>query len=125
MLVQKVAEQESELSKFSDKKLKAQTAKFRERLKNGEGIDNLLVEAFASVREASKRTLGLRHFDEQILGGIFLHQGFISEMKTGEGKNTHCCPSSLPKCVRGKRSPYRHCQRLSCKKRCRMDGNNL
>ncbi len=86
VLVQKVAEQESELSKFSDKKLKAQTAKFRERLKNGEGIDNLLVEAFASVREASKRTLGLRHFDEQILGGIFLHQGFISEMKTGEGK---------------------------------------
>ena len=85
-LVKKVAEQETELLKFSDGELKAQTIKFKEQLKSGEKIDKLLVEAFATVREASKRALGLRHFDEQILGGIFLHQGFISEMKTGEGK---------------------------------------
>ena len=77
---------EPELEKLSDDDLKARTAAFRQRLEAGETIDDIMVEAFATVREASKRTLGLRHFDVQMLGGIVLHRGQIAEMKTGEGK---------------------------------------
>jgi preprotein translocase subunit SecA len=71
---------------LSDDQLRAKTAEFRERLKDGEPLDNLLPEAFATVREAAKRTLGQRHFDAQLVGGMVLHSGKISEMKTGEGK---------------------------------------
>src|SRR3546814_8485367 len=71
---------------LSDTELKARTDWFRERLAKGETLDDLLVEAFATVREASKRTLGMRHFDVQLIGGMVLHSGYISEMKTGEGK---------------------------------------
>ncbi|TMC30220.1 MAG: preprotein translocase subunit SecA [Chloroflexi bacterium] len=74
------------LEKLSDEELKAKTAEFRQRLEQGEALDDLLVEAFAVVREASRRTIGLRHFDVQHVGGIVLHQGKIAEMKTGEGK---------------------------------------
>jgi preprotein translocase subunit SecA len=77
---------EPELEKLSDEALAARTATFRERLKAGETVDSLLVEAFATVREAAKRTLGQRHFDVQLLGGMVQHRGKISEMKTGEGK---------------------------------------
>ena len=77
---------EPELEKLSDDALKARTATFRQRLEAGESVDDIMVEAFATVREASKRTLGLRHFDVQMLGGIVLHRGQIAEMKTGEGK---------------------------------------
>jgi preprotein translocase subunit SecA len=77
---------EPEISRLSDERLRAKTAEFRTRLANGEDLDNLLHEAFACVREASKRTLGLRHFDVQLIGGLVLHQGKISEMRTGEGK---------------------------------------
>ena len=62
------------------------TAWLRERLENGEPLDDLLLDAFATVREAAKRTLGQRHFDVQLMGGIVLHRGMIAEMKTGEGK---------------------------------------
>jgi len=84
--VQKINELEKEYEHLSDSALKGKTAEFKDTINKGEGIEKLLVDAFAVVREASKRTLGLRHFDEQILGGIFLHEGSISEMKTGEGK---------------------------------------
>ena len=77
---------EPELEKLSDAELRARTEWFRKRLAEGETLDDLLVEAFATVREASKRTLGQRHFDVQLMGGMVLHQGKISEMKTGEGK---------------------------------------
>src|SRR6187200_148898 len=77
---------EPELAKLSDEQLRAKTAEFRERLAKGETLDDLLVEAFAVVREAAKRTLGQRHFDVQLKGGMVLHQGKIAEMKTGEGK---------------------------------------
>ena len=77
---------ESGLEGLSDDALRARTPELRQRLENGESVDELLVEAFATVREASKRTLGQRHFDVQMLGGIVLHRGMISEMKTGEGK---------------------------------------
>ncbi|MED5530809.1 MAG: preprotein translocase subunit SecA, partial [Pseudomonadota bacterium] len=85
-LVQKINELEKEYEHLSDSELKGKTAQFKDAINKGEGIEKLLVDSFAVVREASKRTLGLRHFDEQILGGIFLHEGSISEMKTGEGK---------------------------------------
>ena len=77
---------ESEIRKLSDDQLKGKTAEFRQRLENGEELDDLLPEAFAVVREASTRILGMRPFDVQMIGGIVLHQGRISEMKTGEGK---------------------------------------
>ena len=71
---------------LSDEALRARTAEFRQRLADGAELDDLLVEAFATVREAAKRTLGQRHFDVQLMGGIVLHRGMIAEMKTGEGK---------------------------------------
>jgi len=77
---------ESELEKLSAEALQARTPWFRERLNLGESLDTILVEAFATVREAAKRTLGQRHYDVQLLGGMVLHQGKIAEMKTGEGK---------------------------------------
>ncbi|MDP7651307.1 MAG: preprotein translocase subunit SecA, partial [Rhodospirillales bacterium] len=77
---------ESELEALSDDALRARTPALRQRLENGETKDDLLVEAFATVREAAKRTLGQRHFDVQLLGGMVLHKGMIAEMKTGEGK---------------------------------------
>jgi len=85
-VVEKINSLESEFEKFSDEKLKEKTAEFKERLKKGEILDDILPEAFALVREAAKRTLKQRHFDVQLMGGIVLHQGKIAEMKTGEGK---------------------------------------
>ncbi|MCD8317191.1 MAG: preprotein translocase subunit SecA [Eggerthellaceae bacterium] len=77
---------EPEMQERSDAELRALTAEFRERYKNGESLDSMLPEAFAAVREASVRTLGLRHFEVQLIGGMALHEGQIAEMKTGEGK---------------------------------------
>ncbi|MCK1740259.1 preprotein translocase subunit SecA [Bradyrhizobium sp. 139] len=77
---------EPEVSNLSDEALKARTAEFRKQIAEGKTLDDLLVPAFATVREAAKRTLGQRHFDVQLIGGIVLHEGDIAEMKTGEGK---------------------------------------
>jgi len=77
---------EAEVSKLSDEALKARTADFKKQLAEGKTLDDLLVPAFATVREAAKRTLGQRHFDVQLIGGMVLHEGDIAEMKTGEGK---------------------------------------
>jgi preprotein translocase subunit SecA len=77
---------EPQMEKLSDGELRAKTQEFRDRLAKGEALDNLLHEAFATVREAAKRTLGQRHFDVQLVGGAVLHSGRISEMRTGEGK---------------------------------------
>ena len=85
-IVAKINDLEPEYEKLSDEELKNKTNIFKERLANGETLDDILVEAFATVREASKRVLGLRHYDVQLIGGIVLHQGKITEMKTGEGK---------------------------------------
>jgi preprotein translocase subunit SecA len=84
--VAKINALEPELEKLSDEALRAKTTEFRERIAKGETVDDLLVEAFAVVREAAKRTLGQRHFDVQLKGGMVLHSGKIAEMKTGEGK---------------------------------------
>src|SRR5919202_90922 len=74
------------MEQLSDAELRAKTDEFRERLDGGETLDDVLHEAFAVVREASRRTLGMRPFDVQVMGGIVLHEGKIAEMKTGEGK---------------------------------------
>jgi len=85
-LVKKVNALASDYEKLSDDALKAKTQEFRDRLAQGEKLDNLLPEAFATVREASTRVFGMRHFDVQLIGGMILHDGKIAEMKTGEGK---------------------------------------
>ncbi len=85
-LVEKINALEPEFESLSDQQLIEKTAELRQRHRDGETLDDLLVEAFANCREAAKRALGLRAFDTQLMGGIFLHQGNISEMKTGEGK---------------------------------------
>ena len=84
--VDAIAALETDLEPLSDSDVRARTDQYRARLKNGAEPDDLLVEAFATVREAAKRTLGQRHFDAQLIGGIVLHEGRIAEMKTGEGK---------------------------------------
>ena len=85
-IVDKINGLEEEMSNLSDKELREKTDYFRNQLKEGKSLDDILPEAFAVVREASKRVLGMRHFDVQLIGGIILHQGRIAEMKTGEGK---------------------------------------
>src|SRR5438105_1456168 len=85
-IVARINEMEPEMTALSDADLKGKTAEFRQRLANGEALDSLLPEAFAVVRETSKRTLGMRQFDVQVIGAAVLHQGRIAEMKTGEGK---------------------------------------
>ena len=84
--VEKINGLEAEISKLSDSELRNKTNEFKDKLKNGSSLNDILPEAFAVCREASKRVLGMRHFDVQLIGGIILHQGRIAEMKTGEGK---------------------------------------
>ena len=86
LVVDKINALEPSISPLSDEELRGKTAEFRQRLEQGESLDNLLPEAFAVVREAARRVLGMRHFDVQLIGGMVLHSGKIAEMKTGEGK---------------------------------------
>ena len=92
-IVDQIEALEPEYVKLSDDELKAKTAEFKNRLKNGETLDDIMVEAYATVREAAKRVIGQRHFRVQLIGGIILHQGRITEMRTGEGKTL---TSTLP-----------------------------
>ena len=95
-IVDKIEALDPVMSAMTDEELKAQTPKFKERLAKGETLDDILPEAFATVREASKRVLGMKHFRVQLIGGIVLHQGRIAEMKTGEGKTlVSTCPAYL------------------------------
>jgi len=82
-VVEKINAFEPQMQAMNDEQLKTKTGLFKERLNNGESIDDILPEAFATVREASVRTLDMRHFDAQLIGGVSLHQGKIAEMKTG------------------------------------------
>ena len=89
---------EPEMRALSDEALQAKTVDFRNRLDNGASLDDLLIEVFATVREASWRTLGLRHYDVQLMGGLALHLGWVAEMRTGEGKTL---VSTLPMYLNG------------------------
>lgn len=94
--VDKILSLQSTMAAMSEEELKGQTAKFKDRLAQGETLDDLLPEAFATVREAAKRELGMEHFPVQLIGGIVLHQGRIAEMRTGEGKTlVSTCPAYL------------------------------
>src|SRR5258705_11060956 len=94
---------EKELEALSDEALRARTAEFRKELAEGKTLDDVLVPAFATVREAAKRTIGQRHFDVQLIGGMVLHEGDIAELKTGEGKTLVATlaahPNRLPACA--------------------------
>src|SRR6187399_1044853 len=93
---------EPQLESFSDEELAAQTVKFREQLAAGKTLDDILPEAFATVREAGKRVLGMRHFDVQMVGGIVLHRGEIAEMRTGEGKTLVATLATYLNAIEGK-----------------------
>ncbi|MFT4979104.1 MAG: preprotein translocase subunit SecA, partial [Myxococcota bacterium] len=84
--VERISGLEASMKARSDEQLKALTPEFKQRIENGESLDDLLPEAFAAIREVGVRTLGMRHFDVQMLGGIVIHNGMVAEMKTGEGK---------------------------------------
>ena len=85
-LVEKTESYQSQMQQLTDEQLRDKTREYKKRLAEGETLDDLLPEAFATVREAAKRVLGMEHYRVQIIGGIILHQGRIAEMKTGEGK---------------------------------------
>ena len=116
---------EGELEKLSDEALRARTDEFKKQVADGASLDDILVEAFATVREAGKRTLGQRHFDVQLIGGMVLHEGRISEMKTGEGKTLVATLPVYLNALVGPRRACRHRQRLSRQARRRMDGADL
>ena len=95
-IVAAINSSEPDFEKLTDEQLREKTAIFKERLAKGETLDDIMVEAFATVREASKRVLGMRHYDVQLIGGVVLHEGKITEMKTGEGKTlVATCPVYL------------------------------
>ena len=95
-LVDKILSLDESMQQLTDEQLQHKTVEFRQRLENGESLDDLLPEAFATVREASDRVLGMKHYPVQLLGGIVLHNGQIAEMRTGEGKTlVETCPAYL------------------------------
>src|SRR3989339_590644 len=100
--IEKINSFEETIKKLSDDALKLKTEEFKNRISKGETLEDILPEAFAVVRESSKRTIGLRHFDAQLLGGIILHQGKIAEMKTGEGKTLVATLSAYLNALSGK-----------------------
>src|SRR4051794_15459060 len=94
--VMRINDLEARWEKLSDAELRGKTAEFKQKLSNGATLDDVLEEAFATVREASRRVVGMRHYDVQMIGGMVLHRGAISEMKTGEGKTlVATCPLYL------------------------------
>jgi preprotein translocase subunit SecA len=101
-IVRQINALEPQIQALSDSELAAQTAKFREQLEGGKTLDDILPEAFATVREASVRTLGMRHFDVQLVGGIVLHRGEIAEMRTGEGKTLVATLATYLNAIEGK-----------------------
>jgi preprotein translocase subunit SecA len=97
-LVRRINQYASEFKSLTDAQLQDKTAFFKQQLENGKTLDEILPEAFAVVREADRRVLGMFPFDVQVMGGIVLHQGNVAEMKTGEGKNANCYNAVIFKC---------------------------
>ena len=120
-----IGELEPAMRALSDIDLAAKTIEFKERIAQGATLDDLLVEAFAVVREAGRRVLNMRHFDVQLIGGMVLHKGKIAEMKTGEGKTLVATLPTLPQRARRQRRPRGHGQRLPGETRLGMDGPAL
>ena len=124
-LVDTINELEPDMRSLTDRELRTKTDEFRKRLSQGETLDDLLPEAFAAVREASCRTLGMRHFDVQVIGGIVLHQGKIAEMKTGEGKTLAATLAAYLNALHRQGRPHRHGQRLPGPQGPGLDGPDL
>ena len=103
-ILKKINALKGTMKSLSDQELAAKTVEFRQRLAEGETIDDLLVEAFAVVREADKRVLGMFPYDVQVMGGIVIHQGNVAEMNTGEGKNFDGYYACLSQCPNRKRN---------------------
>jgi preprotein translocase subunit SecA len=116
---------EPAMRELSDAELAQKTIEFKERIAQGASLDDLLVEAFAVVREAGRRVLNMRHFDVQLMGGMVLHKGKIAEMKTGEGKTLVATLPLLPERALRQRRPRGHGQRLPGQTRLGMDGPAL
>ena len=106
--VEQVNSLESTSKNLKDEELKSKTGEFQQRIERGETLEDLLPEAYAVVREVSRRTLNMRHFDCQLVGGVVLHQGTIAEMATGEGEDFSSNTSCLPQCLDGKRGAYHY-----------------
>ena len=123
--VEEINELEPEFEGFSQGQLRAKTDEFRTRLDEGEEIEDLVPEAFAAVREAAKRTLGQRHFDVQLMGGIVLNEGKIAEMKTGRGQDSRGYHARLPELPHGQGRPRGNCERLPGPARRAVDGGHL
>ncbi len=124
-LVAQINALEPQFQALSDDGIKDKTEELAKRAQGGESLDALLPEAFANCREAARRALGLRAFDVQLKGGIFLHQGNISEMKTGEGKTLVADLPGLSERAGGQGRACRDGERLSGQARCRMDEQGL
>ena len=116
---------EPEFEALSDDELAGKTVEFKQRIENGEPVDELVFEAFAAVREAFKRSMGIRLFDVQLMGGIVLHEGDIAEMKTGEGKTFVAVQPLYLNALTGNERPPGHGQRLPGQARPRVDEAGL
>ena len=123
-LVDKIEALEPKFKAMTDDEMHQLTESFRERLKAGETLDDLLPEAYAAVREAAVRTLGQRPFPVQLIGAIVLHQGRIAEMRTGEGKTLTAALPGLPERAHRRGRAHRHRQRLPGPLPLRMDGQD-
>ena len=121
-IVDRINELEPTIKAKSDAELKAMTAEFKQKLDNGATLDDILSEAFAVVREAGVRALGMRHYDVQLIGGMVLHQGTIAEMRTGEGKTLVATLPTYLNALDRQGRPRRHRQRLPRQARRRVDG---
>lgn len=115
---------EDEYKALTDEQLRAKTDEFRVRLQNGETEDDILPEAFAAIREADARVLGMRPYRVQVMGGLVLHQGRIAEMKTGRGQNAGVHPARVPERTVRQGRARRDRQRLSGAPRQRVDGQS-
>ena len=107
-LINAINELEPAMQKLSESQLQEKTAAFKQKLSQGATLDDILLEAFAAVREVGWRKLQMRHFDVQLVGGIVLHQGKIAEMKTGEGKTLVATLPGIPERSGGRRRPHRN-----------------
>ena len=124
-LIDEINRFEPAIQKLSDEALRAKTAYFREKLANGVALDDILTEAFAVVREAAWRTVAMRPFDVQLIGGIVLHEGKIAEMKTGEGKTLAATMPLYLNALTGKGCSAGYRERLPGQARCILDGADL
>ena len=123
--VERINALEPALEILSDDALRAKTGEFRTRIAGGEALDSVLPEAFAVVREGSKRVMKMRHFDVQMLGGMSLHNGKISEMRTGEGKTLTATLPVYLNALAGQRCARGHRERLPGQPGCKVDGPSL